>query len=153
MRRGSHGFFLRLAHQPSLIKQEKRMPLHYTFTRLLVDDVATTLAFYRDVLSFTVGYSDEVNYADLDTGGVTLALFRREAQEQAIATGDATRNLASRDQVSLIFAVEQVEATYRELSAKGVTFVTAPTDFPEWGIRAAHFRDPAGTLIEVNQPL
>jgi catechol 2,3-dioxygenase-like lactoylglutathione lyase family enzyme len=26
-------------------------------------------------------------------------------------------------------------------------------DRPEWGIRTAHFRDPDGNLIEINQPL
>ncbi len=127
--------------------------LRYTFTRLLVDDVAATLAFYRDVLGFTVGYSDETHYADLETGGVTIALFRRDAMEQAIGAQAAPQSQAGREQVSLIFAVEQVDATYRDLAEKGVTFVTTPADFPEWGIRAAHFRDPAGTLIEINQPL
>ena len=132
-------------------QDERLMPMRYTHTRLLVDDVPGTLAFYRDMLGFTVPFADEGNYADLRSGDAAIALFRRSAMEEAIPAPHG--GTAGRDQVALILSVESVDATYRELAEKGVTFVTPPTDMSDWGIRAAHFRDPAGTLIEINRSL
>ena len=40
-----------------------------------------------------------------------------------------------------------------QLMEKGVAFLGEPVDHPAWGIRSAYFRDPDGTLIEINQSL
>jgi len=53
------------------------------------------------------------------------------------------------DRVALIFHVDDVDEVHRWLRDKGVTFINAPTDRPDWGIRAAHFRDPDGNLLEI----
>jgi lactoylglutathione lyase len=39
------------------------------------------------------------------------------------------------------------------LQIKGVSFLTEPKNRPDWGIRTAHFRDPAGNLLEIYSPL
>jgi len=58
------------------------------------------------------------------------------------------------DQFSFsLFEVPNVDRASQELKTKGVVFETEPMDRPEWGIRTAHFRDPDGNLIEINQPL
>jgi lactoylglutathione lyase len=46
-----------------------------------------------------------------------------------------------------------VDATYADLKARGVHFVTEPADQEAWVLRVAHFRDPDGNLIEINAPL
>ncbi|MFV9644620.1 MAG: VOC family protein, partial [Desulfobacterales bacterium] len=51
------------------------------------------------------------------------------------------------------FEVPNVDKATQELKAKGVVFETEPTDRSVWGIRTAHFRDPDGNLIEINQAL
>jgi catechol 2,3-dioxygenase-like lactoylglutathione lyase family enzyme len=128
--------------------------MQYTYTRLLVADVPAVTAFYRDILGFTVGYADEEgHYADIQTGDVTIALFRQDLLPEALRAVTAPDPQPRLEQVMLIFAVESVDAAYDELTAKGLAFVTKPTDMPDWGVRVAHFRDPAGTLIEINQPL
>jgi uncharacterized glyoxalase superfamily protein PhnB len=48
--------------------------------------------------------------------------------------------------------VEDVDGTYAELTAKGVTFVQLPTDKP-WGLRMAYFADPEGNLWEITQEM
>jgi lactoylglutathione lyase len=71
---------------------------------------------------------------------------------QAVGGGATAATRADPDPVCLIFSVENVDAAYAELQAQGVSFVTAPTDHPEWGLRTAHLRDPAGNLIELYEP-
>ena len=52
----------------------------------------------------------------------------------------------------LAAGVEDVDAAYGALKAKGVTFLRPPTDQP-WGLRTAHFADPEGNLWEINQSI
>jgi predicted enzyme related to lactoylglutathione lyase len=101
-----------------------------------------------------VGWGDENSgYADFKTGQTTIALFSRQEMAEAISTANNGKSTAGLDTVALIFAVENVDAAYAALQAKGVTFTAEPQDHPDWGIRTAHFRDPAGNLIEINQSL
>jgi len=34
-----------------------------------------------------------------------------------------------------------------------ILMVNKPKNMNDWGIRLAHFRDPDGNLIEINQPI
>jgi hypothetical protein len=42
-----------------------------------------------------------------------------------------------------------VDAETERLRSLGVSFETEPATYPGFGIRAAHFRDPDGNLIEI----
>jgi catechol 2,3-dioxygenase-like lactoylglutathione lyase family enzyme len=53
------------------------------------------------------------------------------------------------DAVLLVFEVDNVDEAVEALKAKGVQFVSLPTDRPAWGMRTAHFRDPDGNLLEI----
>ncbi len=128
--------------------------LRLTYDRLLVSDFPASFRFYRDVLGFTATFGDENDvYADFEAGGVTLALFRRDLMALAVGTADKSEPADSQDKIALIFSVEDVDAAYAELQAKGVSFVTTPQDRTQWGIRTAHFRDPDGNLLEIYSPL
>ena len=48
----------------------------------------------------------------------------------------------------LTLEVDDVDATCRELEARGVELLNGPVDRP-WGIRTAGFRDPGGHVWEV----
>ncbi len=126
------------------------MSLRFSHTRLLVRDYAACFRFYRDVLGFEAGFGDETSgYADFQTGEVTLALFDRGEMAAAVGTENLPAFAASQDAVALIFLVDDVDAAYEALRAKGVAFVSEPHDRADWGIRVAHFRDPDGTLLEM----
>lgn len=56
------------------------------------------------------------------------------------------------DRTTLIFRVKSVEETYQKLKNK-IKFISKTTDQKDWGIKVAHFRDPAGTLIEINESI
>lgn len=130
------------------------MDLRSIHTRLLVRDYAACFRFYRDVLGLAPGFGDEQSgYADFALGETTLALFARQEMADAVGTGALLPVAARQDDVALIAAVADVDQAAEALRAKGVALVTEPHDQPDWGIRVAHFRDPDGTLIEINQPL
>jgi lactoylglutathione lyase len=122
--------------------------MRLTHARLLVDDLGPCFRFYRDVVGLEATWGDEDGgYADFDAGGATVALFVRSGMEGRAdlrAPGDAAM---------LVFEVEDVDAVAARVREHGVALEGDPHDESEWGIRVAHFRDPAGNLVEVNQPL
>ena len=119
---------------------------------LLVDDMPACVAFYRDVLGFTPAVLVEGDiYAEFDTGSVRISLYGREMLAGLIGTQDLPIPTPGQDRLLVSIAVEDIDAAYRDLTAQGVTFVTPPTDRPVWALRTAHFRDPDGNLIEINQ--
>ena len=128
--------------------------LTYAYTRLLVRNMGKTFRFYRDVLGLTPKLGGEGDvYVEFETGATTLALFPRSFMAPVVSGQDKPVAPEGQDPVALIFAVDDVDQSYRELMGKGVAFVTQPEDRPEWGLRTAHFRDPDGALIELFAPL
>ena len=126
----------------------------YQFTRILVSNFKACFFFYRDVLGFESGYGTENGtYADFKVGDVNISLFDKQEMNQAVGTSHLAANVRTQDKVCLVFAVADVDAACEELKRKGVQLVSRLADHPGWGIRAAHFRDPDGNLIEINQPM
>lgn len=127
--------------------------LKFTHARLLVKNYEECFRFYRDVLGFEVGWGDEKSmYADFKTGGGSvIALFDRTHMAKAIGTDNLPFDSNSMDKLCLIFHVESVDEAYNSLREKGVQFINAPHDRRDWGIRVAHFRDPDGNLIDINE--
>ena len=125
-----------------------------THTRLLVTDFPACFRFYRDVLGFEVLWGEEGgDYADFRAGDAKLAIYWRDLMAEAVGEAAKPPDAQAQDRVALIFAVEDVDAACEQLTARGVEFVTEPQDRPDWGIRTAHFRDPDGSLIEINHDL
>jgi lactoylglutathione lyase len=126
-----------------------------THVRLCVDDLPACIAFYRDVLGLTAKFDHEGTvYVEFETGtpGMTIGLFKHELMQAAIGKPhDNAQKVGER--VLLTFYVKSVDAAFAELKAKGVTVASEPKDQPQWMIRVAHVRDPAGNLIELHQPL
>ncbi|MBK8987612.1 MAG: VOC family protein [Chloroflexi bacterium] len=130
------------------------MSYKYEFTRLLVSNFKACFLFYRDVLGWQVGFGTENDtYADFILGTVNISLFDKHEMSEVTGTTNLPAQTNAQDKVCLVFAVEDVDATCEQLKASGVQLSTEPTDRPDWGIRTAHFRDPDGNLIEINQSL
>lgn len=51
------------------------------------------------------------------------------------------------------FEVDNVDETFKTLSANGVKFINQPADMPGWGMRVVYLRDPEENLIELFTPL
>jgi lactoylglutathione lyase len=107
------------------------------------------LAFYRDMLGFTVK-SQSGEYVELESAGVRLALCSRKVLYQA--TGHPSyRAPATGQAFELAFpcdSPEDVDVTYATLMLQGVAGVKSPAYMP-WGQRAAFFADPEGNIHEI----
>ena len=110
------------------------------FVMLGVKDVQRALAFYRDMLGFSVQSAFE-GFAFLATGGTTLVLSEGLAK--------ASPSIAGATEV--VFSVPDVLAAHEALRAKGVEFTHGPRSVagPMW---AANFRDPDGHGLSVFGP-
>lgn len=127
------------------------MDYQLRYIRLLVDGFRDGLRFYRDTLGMKVLRGDlDSHYAEFEGMGVRLALFQRSAMSEAIGI-ELPKN--GQGQVALVLEVGDVDQAFKELEGRGVEFIMAPRTHADWGVRAAHLRDPNGNLIEINQRL
>jgi lactoylglutathione lyase len=125
--------------------------LELSHMRFLVPNVRECFLFYRDVLGLKVRYGNEdTPFAEFQTGDINIALEPPMVSEPSEGLRKQSE-FSANDQVAIIFRVADVDGTYNQLRNKGVEFVKEPHDAPEWNMRIAYFRDPAGNLIEINQ--
>lgn len=128
------------------------MDYKLNYVRLLVENYRDSLRFYRDTLKLPVHRGDlESNYAEFDTSGMRLALLQRS--EMARVLGMEKENGEGRKHVALAFTVPDVDEAFRDLKSNGVKFAMAPRTHEDWKLRTAHFEDPDGNLLEINQRL
>ena len=135
--------------------QDRPGDLKLDNVRLLVTRFDETYTFYRDVLGLKAGWGKPgENYASFTfPGGAQIAIFRRSLMADAVGTSAKASTRTEQDTAALVLASDDVDAAYARLRGLGIEFAGPPTDQPAWGIRAAHFRDPDGNLIEVFSPL
>ncbi len=128
------------------------MAIQSGHVRLLVSDFKACFLFYRDILGLACQFGDE-NDVYADFSDVHLALFRQDFMAAAVGTSELPANAICQDRAALILGVDNIDAVCVELVGRGVTLVTQPEDRSDWMIRTAHFRDPDGNLVEINQSL
>lgn len=117
--------------------------------RLLAGDFQKTFDFYKNTLGLKPGFVSEGVYADFSLGQTMFGLFSKKLMDAEVAGSP----IGDGDNDVLILQVDSVDKTYEKLHSAGVHFVTAPYDKEVWFLRVAHFRDPDGHLIEINEPL
>ena len=120
-------------------------------TVLFVRDLARCMTFYRDTLKLQVKESDPDSVSFLMEDRYLL-LLEVSAAADLISSETNALKIEGGPRVLLAAGVEDVDAAYEELKAKGVTFLRPPTNQP-WGLRTAHFADPEGNLWEINQSI
>ena len=119
---------------------------------VFVQDLDGCTAFYRDTLQLPyLGSEDHLAAFRLDDGKMVVLLSPAGAKE-ILRTGVKALSSAGGPRGLVSLSVADVDATYEELTARGVTFVLPPTDQP-WGIRMAHFVDPEGNIWEINRDI
>src|SRR5246500_4310066 len=96
-----------------------------------VADMDKAVKFYRDVLGLTLKF-ESPGWSEFVTGETTLALHPASDKNPA-------------GKVELGFTVADVEAFYRDMSAKGGLF-TMPPKKQDFGVVLAQFVDSEGAL-------
>jgi catechol 2,3-dioxygenase-like lactoylglutathione lyase family enzyme len=137
---------------------------------LTVSDLDRSVEFYRDLLGMTfVGQREtEADYVSQQTGypGLRLAVASftiNPTSEEIInlvqymtQSGQPSDQATNRPGNSHVCAfVDDIDAAYRELRAKGVSFQSEPvaiTSGPNEGGFVVYLHDPDGYTIELFQP-
>ena len=117
------------------------------YTMVVVSDMGKSVEFYRDKLGIPLKFQSP-EWTEFQTGTTTLALHGGGVPRTGPPTGDPSKQAGA---CSIGFNVEDVEATYRELQAKGIRFVMPPTQRDEEGIKLAVALDPDGLPISFAQ--
>ena len=130
--------------------------IHNTF--LPQNDPEAALAFYRDTLGFEV--RNDVGYEGMrwltvgpkDQPGISVVLYPPEATPGL--TDDERRTVAEMMAkgiyASIILATADLDSTFERVQASDVEVVQEPTEQP-YGVRDCAFRDPAGTLVRIQE--
>lgn len=105
-----------------------------------VNDLARSVAFYRDVLGLEPGMAHEDMWAEFDAKPVTLALYCPKKMEQREASVGGA---------AVALAVPSVEEAVAELKSKGVEIAMDTMDTPV--CRMAFVKDPDGNGIGLHQ--
>ena len=97
-------------------------------------------------------YGDEaMGYAYFETSSAGIELMQRDAFAAVIGTAAAPAPAGH--PAVMVFSVDDVDASYADLVARGATPVAEPQDRAEWGARAAQVGDPDGYLVEIYRKL
>jgi catechol 2,3-dioxygenase-like lactoylglutathione lyase family enzyme len=113
---------------------------------LFVEDLEATKEFYGRVFDLPVFFEDD-DSAVFQFGGALVNLLKTSAATELIEPARVgARDAGSRFQFTI--EVDDVDAMYAALVARGVTLLNGPMDRP-WGIRTASFMDPAGHIWEI----
>lgn len=105
------------------------------YVNVFVSDFSRAVDFYQNVLGLKLDMQeDQFGYASFDGGNISFAIAE---------TDDST--LVGKH-TGIGFIVPDIDETYNDLIAKGVTFDMAPTKQP-WGGTLALFRDPENNVF------
>jgi uncharacterized glyoxalase superfamily protein PhnB len=88
--------------------------------------------------------SSQIQQVDL----LDFVLLKGSAAVEMISEKALSLHKEAGHRVLLCAGVEDVDAVYKVLSAKGVAFIKPPISQP-WGRRTAYFADPEGNLREL----
>ena len=132
------------------------MTISLQYTNVTVNDVDESLAFYRDALGLEVQNdvaSGRYRWVTLGSDaqpGLGIVLSEPHAGRSK-ADGDAMQELLAKGVLPmLVFATDDIDATFETLRASGAEVLQEPIDQP-WGPRDCAFRDPSGNTVRISQ--
>ena len=117
-------------------------------SHIAVFDMPTAVAFYRDVLGFTVVNQsepgDDFDWGFLRLGGAELMLNTQYDRAKRPSAPDAARIKAHED-TTLYFASRDVDEAYAHVRAKGID--AKPPKVSWYGMKQIYVKDPDGYVI------
>lgn len=117
------------------------MNIQQTNTILYCDDWAAAVAFYRDILHFSINYQND-----------WFVEFQLTAQSY-LSVADASRatiDSVNGQGITLAWQVDDMQRVYADLQEQGITVTPIQQ---KWGAHLFYIHDPEGHRIEFWQPL
>lgn len=117
---------------------------------LFVNDMATMIRFYRDVLGFEIKEGENaVNVYLIKNGTLFMLYERKNFEKMSNRKYEYLKGLNGHFELALyVDTFEQVDSEYAKAVEKGAQSVLEPTTEP-WGQRTCYIADPEGNLIEI----
>lgn len=117
---------------------------------ILVEDMASMIRFYRDVLGFEIKESEDTSNVYLVKDGTLFLLYgRKDFEKMTNRKYEYVKGLNGHFELALyVDSFDEVDEVYDRVIKKGATSVLAPTTEP-WGQRTCYIADPEGNLIEI----
>ncbi len=134
----------------AMTEEQAAWPTGIRAVTLFVEDLENAKTFYREVFGLPILFED-ANSAVFEFGSTLANLLKTDAAVSLVQPASvADRTAGVRFQLTI--EVEDVDATCRELTARGAQLLNGPMDRP-WNVRTASFMDPGGHIWEIAQPL
>ena len=117
---------------------------------LFVEDMATMVRFYRDVLGFEITEGENATNVYLVKDGTLFMLYERKNFEKMTGRKyEYIKDFNGHFEIALyVDTFGEVDKVYNDAVSKGAVSVLAPEDEP-WGQRTCYIADPEGNLIEI----
>ena len=117
---------------------------------LFVNDMATMIRFYRDVLGFEIKASEDAVNVYLIKDGTLFMLYERKNFESMTSRKyEYVNGINGHFEIALyVDTFEEVDKRFAEAVSKGATPVLEP-ETEKWGQRTCYIADPEGNLIEI----
>ncbi|MEH2408958.1 VOC family protein [Nostoc sp.] len=128
--------------------------MKFSYTILYVKDVAQSVAFYEKAFGLKQQFIHESKqYAEMETGGTTLAFASNELAKSYLPQGFQENSLSNLPAgIEVGFLTDDIAAALsRAIKAGAVVVVDAKVK--PWGQTVAYVRDLDGILIEIGSPM
>lgn len=124
--------------------------MKFSYTILYVKDVAQSVAFYEKAFDLEQRFIHESGqYAEMETGGTTLAFASNELAKSNLSHGFQENSLSNLPAgIEVGFVAEDVSAAFSRAVEAGAVAVVEPKVKP-WGQTVAYVRDLDGILVEI----
>lgn len=129
--------------------------MHFDHVGLAVADLEAAIAWYCgafelvEEFSFTIAHAQLRGTVLIHGTGFRIELLQRPGSRPGLQAPDPITAALTRGFGHLALRVDDVDATYAALIARGATDRMSPRPSPQPGSRMAYVADPEGNLVEL----